>query len=184
MFVTQQDIGLQYLIKMVRISYIIPISGSQEAAYLMSERTRVGNIFDTTRQAVMLYKNSVTGVSKNVIYDSITTFSSLEDSAYERNSQGTQGINMSYREISGTTYTFTATDYCVDVTSGSSAVTLPTAVSIAGRVYILKNSGTGTVPINTTSSQTIDGVASGVLTLIQLDSLTVMSNGANWIIIS
>ena len=75
-----------------------------------------------------------------------------------------------------------ATDYCVNCTSGTYSITLPTAVSIAGQEFIVKNSGTGVITIATTSSQTIDGGASGTLTLNQYESLSVMSDGANWII--
>ena len=51
-----------------------------------------------------------------------------------------------------------------------------------GKTYYLKNIGTGTITLNTTSSQTIDGNASGVLTMVQGDSITVISNNSNWII--
>jgi hypothetical protein len=82
-------------------------------------------------------------------------------------------------------YTLTITDYTVDCTSGTFTLTLPTAVGTSGygQVYNLKNSGTGVITIATTSSQTIDGNASGTLTLNQYDSLTVQSNNANWIIL-
>lgn len=80
-------------------------------------------------------------------------------------------------------YTLTTTDYAVNCTSGTFTLTLPTAVSVAGQMYQLKNSGTGVVTINTTSSQTIDGNASGSITMAQYDNFTVMSDGANWIIL-
>lgn len=69
----------------------------------------------------------------------------------------------------------------VNCTSGTFTVTLPTAVSVAGQCVVVKNSGTGTISIATTSSQTIDGLSSD--TIINLESKTYMSNGANWIII-
>lgn len=80
-------------------------------------------------------------------------------------------------------YTIATTDTVIDCTSNSFDLTLPTAVGISGKVYYLKNSGTGTITLKTTSSQTIDGQASGAITLIQYESYTVQSNGANWIII-
>ncbi len=86
-----------------------------------------------------------------------------------------------YRATS-TVGTLLATDQVVEITTGTFAVTLPTAVGIAGRRYDIKNSGTGVTTLNTTSSQTIDGNASGVLTLNQYDSLTIISNGANWLL--
>jgi hypothetical protein len=89
-------------------------------------------------------------------------------------------ITGAYRAITALR-TLDITDYTVDCTANTFAVTLPTAVGITGRTYIIKNSGTGIITLNTTSSQTIDGTASGVLTLVQYDSITLMSNGANWI---
>lgn len=63
--------------------------------------------------------------------------------------------------------------------SGNSTVTLPTAVGAAGRVYILKNSGAGTITLATTSSQTIDGAAPG--TIAAGAGNIFVSTGANWI---
>lgn len=80
-----------------------------------------------------------------------------------------------------TTYAAAKTDHIINATSGTFTVTLPTAVSDTGREFVLKNSGTGVLTIATTSSQTIDG--STTRTLNQYDSLTVVSDGANWIII-
>jgi hypothetical protein len=80
-------------------------------------------------------------------------------------------------------YTLTTTDYTVNVTANSVNITLPTAVGFAGQVYNIKNSGTGVITLLTTSSQTIDGGASGSITLDQYENLTVQSDGANWMIL-
>ena len=80
-------------------------------------------------------------------------------------------------------YTAGATDYVINCTANSFAVTLPTAVGVTGRMYTVKNSASGTtITVNTTSAQTIDGAAS-VSISTQYASITVMSTGANWIII-
>lgn len=78
--------------------------------------------------------------------------------------------------------TLGATDYTYNCLSGTFTVTLPTAVGITGRIYVIKNSGAGTITIATTSSQTIDGVTTQTLST-QYSSYTVQSNGANWIIL-
>lgn len=78
-----------------------------------------------------------------------------------------------------TTYPITNSDGIIDCTSGSFTVTLPTAVGIDGRVFIIKNSGAGTITLATTSSQTIDGAAPG--TLAAGVTIRVASTGANWI---
>jgi lysophospholipase L1-like esterase len=81
-------------------------------------------------------------------------------------------------------YTLTASDFTVNCTSGTFALTLPTAVGCAGRLYALNNVGAGIITINTTSGQTIDGNASGTLTMNTNKNYLVQSEGANWIIIS
>jgi hypothetical protein len=81
-------------------------------------------------------------------------------------------------------YTMTADDYLVEVTANSIDITFETAVGCAGRVHEVFNSGAGTVTLKTTSAQTISGNASGSLTLAQYKSITVKSNGANWMIMS
>jgi hypothetical protein len=77
--------------------------------------------------------------------------------------------------------TLDGTDHTIECTANSFTVTLPTAVGITGREYIIKNSGTGTITLATTSSQTIDGITTQ--TIEQYNSITVKSNNANWIII-
>ncbi len=81
------------------------------------------------------------------------------------------------------TYTLTATDHTVEVTSGTHTQTLPTAVGITGRIYIITNSGSGVVTVATTSSQTFANVTATptTLTLNQFNTVIVESNGANWL---
>lgn len=79
-----------------------------------------------------------------------------------------------------TTYTITDSDYLINCTSGTFTVTLPTAVGIVGKTYIIKNSGTGTITLDGNGTETIDGALT--FTLTQYVSVTVVSNGANWII--
>lgn len=84
------------------------------------------------------------------------------------------------------TYPITTSDYIIlaDGTSGAFTTTLPTAVGVTGQMYIVKriNSGANNITIATTSSQTIDGATSYLLTN-QYDSLKVISDGANWQVI-
>ena len=77
-------------------------------------------------------------------------------------------------------YEARSTDY-VYLASNTINITLPTAVDNQN-LYTIKNVGTGTVTINTTSSQTIDGSLTAPIR-VQYLSLTLVSNGANWNII-
>lgn len=76
-------------------------------------------------------------------------------------------------------YTIGNGDYLVNCTANSFTVTLPTAVGIQGRVYVVKNRGVGTITLATTSSQTIDGSAPGTITAGSVAQL--MSDNTNWI---
>jgi hypothetical protein len=93
----------------------------------------------------------------------------------------TNGIRSGY-VAKTSAYTITNTDHTIDCTSGTFALTLPTAASASGQEYVLKNSGTGLITVNATTGQTVDGYASGALTIPPKASYVLKSNGANWII--
>ncbi len=82
-----------------------------------------------------------------------------------------------------TSYTLTPEDYTVWFSSNTCTATLPTATLFPGKIYEIKNNGTGVITINTTSSQTIDGISSATITLKQWEFLRVQSNSGNWIIV-
>lgn len=81
-------------------------------------------------------------------------------------------------------YNITAADGVIlgDTTSGSFAVTLPTAVGIVRPFHVKKIAAANTLTINTTSSQTIDGGTSIAITALD-ESITVVSDNTNWRII-
>jgi len=80
-----------------------------------------------------------------------------------------------------TTYTASSSDYTIDCTSGTFTINLPTAVGITGKVYVIKNSGSGIITIDPNGTETIDGQTT--YGIIQYEVLRVQSNGANWITI-
>jgi len=73
----------------------------------------------------------------------------------------------------------------VDTTSTTITVTLPTAVGNTGRNFTIKdkvgNAGVRNITINTTTSQTIDGLLFQLITNAY-ESITVISDGSNWFI--
>jgi hypothetical protein len=89
------------------------------------------------------------------------------------------GITRSVASISTATTAGSSavTDY-VYLVSGTTTLTLPTAVGNSN-CYTVKNVGTGTVTIATTSAQTIDGSASASLP-VKYTSVDLISDGANW----
>lgn len=96
------------------------------------------------------------------------------------NSSLSVGGSFSAAYVAKTTkYTATINDYFIDCTSNSFTVTLPTAVGIKGRMYIIKNSGSATtITIATTNSETIDLTTPPTITT--LEPLRVISDGENW----
>jgi hypothetical protein len=78
--------------------------------------------------------------------------------------------------------TLDATDQTI-FANGTFTVTLPTAVGITDREYLIKNTGAGTITLATTSSQTIDGSTTYVMS-VQYKYVRVKSDGANWNVIA
>jgi hypothetical protein len=89
------------------------------------------------------------------------------------------GPRSKVRTVTGA-YPATAYDDVI-LANANITITLPTAVSRSGKRYTIKKitATAGTVTIDTTSSQTIDGVTSKTLTT-QYEVLRVASDGANW----
>jgi len=89
-------------------------------------------------------------------------------------------LSGAYRAINALR-TLDATDYQIECTANTFTVTLPTAVGIEGRIYSIKNSGSGLITIACNGAQTIDGQTTQSIN--QWEDITLMSNNANWIII-
>ena len=80
------------------------------------------------------------------------------------------------------TYTILATDSLINCTANTFTVTLPSGATVgSGAQYTIKNSGTGSITVDGSGSETIDG--SLTKTLAQYDSITVASDGINFIIL-
>jgi len=96
-------------------------------------------------------------------------------------------LSTGYRSFSSSTAAGIADNVLVFTGTTASTLTLPTAVSIAGRSYRIKNASlTGPTPvvtIATTASQTIDGLSSWTLTDLY-QTVTLVSNGTNWNVVS
>lgn len=95
---------------------------------------------------------------------------------------GGAGINRSVSVISSPTTAGAAadTDY-IYLVSGTTTLTMPTAVGNTNR-YTIKNVGSNTVTIATTSSQTIDGSSTATMPVANT-SLDIVSDGSNWLVI-
>jgi hypothetical protein len=149
-------VGAQYPL-FIDGSQITPASATVQGIVTISDQTIAGvKTFQSSPLAPGLSPADTTGLTfPGAINNTVTTIT------------GATVLNHSHYYVSA---------------SGSSAyaVTLPTAVGIRGRNYIVKsnlNSGV-LLTVNTTSSQTIDGSTS--VTLSRYSALHVISNGSNW----
>lgn len=92
---------------------------------------------------------------------------------------GGSGITRSVNSISSpTTAGATASTDYVYLITGTTTLTLPTAIGNTNQYEVIRK-GTNTVTIATTAGQTINGSGSALLT-IQNQSLTLQSDGSNW----
>lgn len=92
--------------------------------------------------------------------------------------------NPAYVSKTGSYTLASGTDNIVswDTSGGVGTATLPTAVGVTGQTFTIQIGIAGNIlTINTTSSQTIGGIASGVIKMGTIrDTITVYSDGANW----
>lgn len=94
--------------------------------------------------------------------------------------------NLRTRSVTETD-TPTYSDELLILSGASFTVTLPSAVGNAGKVFELIHNGTSLTQVytlNTTSAQTIGGIASGSYALYTNgERLKIVSNGTNWLIL-
>jgi len=128
------------------------------------------------------------------VWDNSNSYFDFDSSFYALPDSGNVGIGTtepsSKLEVAGSfslptvqksaTYTLTASDYQVECTANTFTVNLPTAVGISGRVYQIKNSGSGVITVDGYTTETIDGETTQDLD--QYDNMQIQSNGSNWII--
>lgn len=79
-------------------------------------------------------------------------------------------------------YTVDNLDCVVNCTANTFTVTLPTAVGCEGQYFIVKNSGAGVITIEGDGTETIDGASNKTLS-VQYESMTLVSDGANWVVV-
>ncbi len=97
----------------------------------------------------------------------------------------TQGLQLNI-ETQSLDYTIRDDDYCtlVDASISAITITLPTAIGRDGKVFIIKAVDlTNAVTVMPFGTQTIEGLASYSFASVN-ESVTIISDGSNWIIIS
>ena len=111
----------------------------------------------------------------NVGIGTITPTSTLQN-------LGSLGLNIT--TVTSAAYTITSTDHVIVANPTVNAtVTLPTAIGISGRIYSVKNNSTFSITIAAFGAETIDGAPNFILSS-QYQSITLISDGTNWSIVS
>lgn len=150
---------------------------------------RIANIGGGSQNRQILF-NSVDRLTKytdiNLKPGANVTFTVVQDDTNKRvnltiaaTGGSGSGITRSIQSISAnqTLDSAATTDY-VYLCSGTITVTMPDATTNTD-LYTIKNVGTGTITINTTSSQTIDGALTQVMP-VKFTSVDLISDGSNW----
>ncbi len=75
-------------------------------------------------------------------------------------------------------YTLTSDDVVI-LCKGTFTITLPTAVGIEGKLYHVKNIGTGVITIDADGTETIDGGLTAVIST-QYPNVAIISDNSNW----
>lgn len=137
--------------------------------------TGISTASGTYTGATLVANTSKVGVGQNAYFGDITTTpnSTLHvGGSFAKNYTST-----------ATGITLGAAHSVVNVTATGQTITLPTAVGIAGRIYTIKLTASGSCTVNTTSSQNIDGSTTYSLAS-QYKYVTVQSTGSAWIVIA
>lgn len=123
--------------------------------------------------------NIKAGANVTLTYTNNNTTKYLDLTIAATGGGGGGGITRSINNISTNTVagSTASTDY-VYLVSGTTTLTLPDAATVTN-LYTIKNVGTGTVTVNTTSAQTIDGSATASLP-VRYTSIDLESDGSNW----
>lgn len=140
-------------------------------------------------------ETDITNIETKTDYISVTGAVDLDDmqsaSALPAGINGFEGRiaklggNDSTISTKTTTYSAVANDciFLVDSTSGDVTIDLPTAVGISGKRYIFKLiEASNTCIIDGNGTETIDTALTKVLSVLQ-ESVTIVSDNANWHII-
>lgn len=147
----------------------------------------------TANNALFLRYTDTTGVAPVIGNNTVAIIFRVADSTFYwwTNVRKTWSPYSSSSRLSSRTvvadanYTLLPTDNTIAYTSLTAArtATLPSATSYTNKIYIIKdesgNAGTSNITIATTSSQTIDGASTKVISTAY-GLVKVYSNGSNW----
>jgi hypothetical protein len=134
------------------------------------------------RPVGLIYSSSS---EKWLVFSTPTVATYLNSNSWTLEQIFSASIRLAYTAVTADT-TLAETHYCVDVSASAAArtITLPTAVGINGRVYVIRKSDSSgnAVTIDGNGAEHINDADTKVLAA-QYDTATLMSNGVGWIVI-
>ena len=151
-------------------------------------------IWNSTQQKLNTYNTALTAWETTVESESVYTVKTLLQTEYDAITPDTNTFYIITDSTAGgqiqnlvnvnANYTILEDDWTVRVTANSVTINLPDSTTLAGRVYNVKNSGTGVVTVSAyAGSQPID-LSTSVQLLNQHENLTLQCLGLNgWIIL-
>lgn len=162
---------------------------SSQSANLVSVRDNSNNVlisFDPNGGAIFNEQGSASADIR-IEGDTITDLFFVDASTDQVQLNGGQIVNIT--TVNAATYDLLTTDFIVHVTYTSTAsvtsLTLPSAQTVAGRVFVVKdagfNSSIKSITIDTEGSETIDGSTTYVISSDGA-SVSLYSDGSNWFI--
>jgi hypothetical protein len=198
-------LATQYYCTLSRSSTILTVSVFSDAARTthISGSPQTQTVVTTAWDKLHVCNNSITYLYTHTYYIQNLTGYSVHDlgtmSTQNANNVTITGgsiTNISLLQSAGSfslpivnktgAYTATANDHTItcNATSATFTITLPTAVGISGRIYVIKkiDSSGNAITVDANASETIDGTLTKSLNF-QYESITIQSDGTNWYIL-
>lgn len=147
-------------------------TGDQNLFGIIAVSGQSNVVADTTNDTLTLVAGTNITITTDATTDSITINAATSSTGITR--------TVSSISTSQTAAAAASTDYVYLVT-GTTTLTLPTAVGNTNLYTVKRNDATLTTTIDTTGGQTIDGVATQTL-LSQYESMSFISDNSNWFI--
>ena len=149
-------------------------------------------IYNSTQTNLNTYNSGISGWEAVVDSDYVQNVSTLTQAQYNALSGGPVATTLyiitdapsagtSIANIASKTadYTITSSDYCINVTAIiPTTITLPSAIGLAGYIFVIKNSGTSTVTVSAAAGEFIDATSTVSLST-RYSSVRVQSLGTS-----
>jgi hypothetical protein len=134
--------------------------------------------------STVYYHGVVTEIDDNIRFGKGPDYTEIHDDGSIMFA-GTADLYETVKAVT-TTYTALAGDHDIlcSAAGGAFTVILPTAVGITGKIYtvVKTDSGTNAVTVDAAGTETINGALTVILPQ-QYNTVTIISNGANWLIL-